>query len=230
MADSFPPFFQRYYSIFEAGFTLRSNGNYKEAINSLMQGFDLAKKIKNIEGQAICLENLGILYWNIGRLEDSLDSYKKALFLAERYNIKELHKRCQSAIEICKLYKEGRDFRASNEHHKSIESFKRAIIISRQSGSQEHELKCLRQLSLSYEDLSNLKEFYYLNEVALKIANNINHKREKGSGNFPAASLDPVNGFGNSVETSYQILNRCVLVAGGKTNTGGTGRFLLHGG
>lgn len=145
-----------------------------------MHAFELAQKIKNVEGQAICLENLGILYWNIGRLEDSLGSYQKALFIAERHNLNELKKRCQNAIEIYKLYREGKDFRASNEHSKSIESFKRAIFMSRQLGCQEHELKCLRQLSLSYEDSNNLKEFFYLNEVALKIAGNINHKREEG--------------------------------------------------
>jgi len=180
LADSFPPFFQRYYSIFESGVTLRNKGKYKEAIISLMHAFELAQKIKNVEGQALCLENLGILYWNIGRLEDSLGSYQKALFIAESHNLNELKKRCQNAIEIYKFYREGKDFRASNEYSKSIESFKKAIFVSRQLGCQEHELKCLRQLSLSYEDSNNLKEFFYLNEIALKIAGNINHKREEG--------------------------------------------------
>jgi CHAT domain-containing protein/Tfp pilus assembly protein PilF len=43
----------------------------------------------------------------------------------------------------------------------------------------EHEVKCLRQLSFTYLELSNLKEFSLLNEKALERARKINHRREE---------------------------------------------------
>jgi CHAT domain-containing protein len=120
------------------------------------------------------------LYWNIGKLEDSLINYKQAQYLAERYNFEKMQNKCQNAIKIYNLYKEGKGFRETNEYHKSIESFEKAIFLSRELNSKEHEVKCLRQLSITYEDSNNLKEFFYLNQVALKIAQRLNHKKEKG--------------------------------------------------
>jgi len=179
--DRKPPFFfQRYNSIFESGVTLRNEGSFEQAIHVFTQSLRLAKSINNEKEQAKCLVNLGILHWNIGKLEESLNNYKQAQYLAERYNLKKMQNRCQNAIKIFYLYKEGKDFRDSNEYKKSIESFEKAIFLSRESDSKEHEVKCLRQLSITYEDSNNLKEFFYLNQVALKIAQSLNHEKEKG--------------------------------------------------
>ncbi len=177
-----PPnfFFQQYYSIFKSGVTLRNEGSFKQAIHVFTKSLRLAKRINNEKEQAKCLVNLGILYWNIGMLEDSSNNYKQALYFAERYNFEKMKNRCQNAIKIHNLYKEGKNFRASNKYQKSIESFEKAILLSRENESKEHEVKCLRQLSFTYEELNNNKEFFYLNQVALKIAKNLNHEKEKG--------------------------------------------------
>jgi CHAT domain-containing protein len=173
-------FFQQYNSIFESGVTLRNEGSFKQAVHMFTQSLRLAKRINNEKEQAKCLLNLGILYWNIGKLEDSLNNYKKAQYLAERYNFEKMQNRCQNAIKIHNLYQEGKNFRASYEYHKSIESFEKAIFLSRENESKEHEVKCLRQLSITYKASNNLKEFFYLNQAALKIAQNLNHEKEKG--------------------------------------------------
>lgn len=173
-------YFQHYDSIFESGLTLRNEGSFEQAIHVFTKSLRIAKSNNNEKEQAKCLVNLGILHWNIGELEDSLNNYKKAQYLAERYYFGKIQKRCQNAIKIQNLYKEGKNFRASNEYYKSIESFEKAIFLSRKFESKEHEVKCLRQLSITYEDLNNLKEFYYLNQIALKIAQSLNHEKEKG--------------------------------------------------
>jgi len=172
--------FQRYNSIFKSGVTLRNEGSFEQAIHVFTQSLRLAERINNEKEQVKCLVNLGILYWNIGKLEDSLNNYKQAQFLAERYNFEKMQNRCQNAIKIHNLYKEAKNFRASNENLKSIESFEKAIFLSRESESKEHEVKCLRQLSITYEDSNNSKEFFHLNQVALKIAHSLNHEKEKG--------------------------------------------------
>jgi len=173
-------FFQRYNSFFELGKRLRNEGSFEQAIHVFLQSLRLAKRINNKKEKAKCLVNLGILYWNIGKLEDSLDNYKQAQYIAERYNFKNMKNRCQNAIKIHNLYKKGKDFRESNEYQRSIDSFEEAILLSRDTKSREHEVKCLRQLSITYESLNSLKEFLYFSQVALKIADGLNHEKEKG--------------------------------------------------
>jgi CHAT domain-containing protein/Tfp pilus assembly protein PilF len=88
-----------------------------------------------------------------------------------------LQEKCSNAIEIHRLYNEGKKLRSSGEYSKSIESFQWAIDLSKELRSKEHEVKCLRQSSLTYLELNNLKEFSLLNEKAVKIARNLNHRR-----------------------------------------------------
>jgi len=141
---------------------------------------DLARKIGNKEWEARCLIDLGILYWNIGELEESTERYEKALSIATKFNLKDLKESSRNALEIYRLYKDGKKFRSSGENQKSIVSFQQAIELAEKTKSNEHKLKCLRQLSITYLELKNLQKYLSLNEKALNIAQSLNHKREKG--------------------------------------------------
>jgi CHAT domain-containing protein/Tfp pilus assembly protein PilF len=143
---------------------------------------DLSKKIGNKEAEVKCLISLGLMYWNIGELEESSEKYKKALSAAKKFNLKDLKNSCQNAFEIYRLYSAGKKFRSSGEYKKSIESFKQAIELAEKTKSKEHKLKCLRQWSITHFQLGHLKEFFSLNKEALAIAQNLNHKREEGNG------------------------------------------------
>jgi len=169
-----------YNSLINSGKILKERGDFYKAINEFKRALNLADEYNMIDEQLCCLLNLGVLYWNVGRIEDSLNRYKKAIILAERENLTEIYKKCKDAIEICCLYKKGKDLRFQGEYQQSIINFKKAIEIARESNSREHELKCLRQLSFSYEDMNNINEFFTLNYDALRIALDINHIEEKG--------------------------------------------------
>ena len=119
------------------------------------------------------------MYWNIGLPKDSSVRYERALQLAQKFNLRSLQDKCRNTLEIHRLYKEGRRLRSSGEYPKSIENFQWAIDLSKDMGGTEYEVKCLRQSSLTYLEMNNLKEFSRLNEKALKIARNINHRREE---------------------------------------------------
>ncbi len=142
---------------------------------------DLARKIDDKEEEIKCLISLGLLYWNIGELEESSEKYKKALSIAKKFNLKNKLEHCCTVLEIYRLYKEGKKFYNSGEHQKSIDSFKQAIDFAREIGSKEHEVKCLRQLSIAYFELDHLKEFFSLNKEALTIAQNLSLKKEEGN-------------------------------------------------
>ena len=190
-----------YNSIINSGNQLKERGDFHEAINEFKRALNLVDEDKMIDAQLDCLLNLGVLYWNVGRIEDSLSYYRKAIILAEKENLTEIYKKCKDAIELCSLYKKGKNLRFQGEYQQSILNFKKAINIARESNSREHELKCLRQLSFSYEDLNNMNEFFTLNQDALRIALDINHVEEKGK------CIINIGNFNKKVGNYYEALN-----------------------
>jgi len=169
----------------------------------------LARRIDHKEEEVKCLISLGLLYWNIGELEESLEKYKKALSIAKKFNLKDKQEDCRTALEIYRLYKEGKKFRSSGEYTKSIESFQQAIELAERLESKEHELKCRRQMSFAYRELNKLKKFLSLNKEALKIAEKLKHKKEKSNcliniGNY-YWKLDSYSEALNSYQEAFEI-------------------------
>ena len=159
---------------------LRKDGKFEESIRLFEKSLSVAKKITDKKKECESLLKLGLLYWNIGLLKDSSVHYEHALKLAQKLNLKGLQAESQKALEVYRLYKEGKRFRSSDEYPKSIASFQQAIDIARETGSKEHELKCLRQMSITYLELNNLKMYLSLNKDALNIARGLYHMKEEG--------------------------------------------------
>jgi CHAT domain-containing protein len=179
------------------------NGNYDKAIELYKEALIQAGRIDSESEEARCFMRLGLLYWNVSRLNESSDMYKKALSINQKISLKNEQEGCLTALEIYKLYSEGKDFRSSRKYEKSIESFKKAINLARKINSKEHELKCLRQLSLTYWELNDLQEFFPLNKEALKIAKILNHKLEEGR------CLINIGGFYLRLENYSDALKNC---------------------
>ncbi len=174
---------KEYSEYFSQGERSRLQGDYEEAIEFFTRALSLSRKNKNSGAEIESLIKLGLLYWNTGKPDDSADFYKKALALADNAEIGEKKDEIQDYIQIYDLYQAGKGFLGDAspvEHQKSIESFEKAIALAREIQSKEHELKCLRQLSVTYLDLNDLDKFLSLSQSALEIALQINHKQEEG--------------------------------------------------
>jgi len=159
---------------------LQINGEFEKAIEVFNKSMKIAKEISDREKECNALIKLGLLYWNIGKLKISSKYYSEANSLAKANNFIEFKGHCQNALEIYSLYNQGKNYRSLNETQKSIESFQKAINLSRLIQSEEHEVKCLRQLSITYWTATNIHEYYSLNEKALEIARILNHRIEEG--------------------------------------------------
>jgi tetratricopeptide (TPR) repeat protein len=170
---------QEYSQHFVLADKFRKDGKFDKSIELFEKSLSIAKRYSDKEKECESLLKLGLLNWNIGQLKESSYHYEQALKLAQKLNLKDLLIESQSALEIYRIYKEGKAFRSSGDYKESIESFQQAIDLARETGSKEHEVKCLRQSSFTYLELSNLKEFSALNEKALKIARHLNHRREE---------------------------------------------------
>jgi len=168
-----------FYSLRDSGEKNLKEGNFQLAIKAFQQALVLAREFEHNIEEIKCLMDLGLLYWNIGQLRESSDTYIKALLLEKRFNLNNEEEKCRKVLEIYRFYTEGKKYRSSGQYQNSIESFEKAILLARKIGSKEHEVKCLRQLSATYWEVNNLQRFFNLNNEALKIAQELNHKKEE---------------------------------------------------
>ncbi len=158
----------------------RSEGDFEKAIELFRKSLEYAKKMPNGEKECNILLNLGLMYWNIGKLEISSDYYSEAFSIATKQNLKTQMYISQTALDIYSYYDKGKQFRSSGQYQESIENYRKAIKLAKDLGSKEHEVKCLRQLSVTFWDLPDLEEFYSLNVKALDIARMLKHRKEEG--------------------------------------------------
>lgn len=175
-----PDFKDKYSEYFKQGENLKLQGNYEKSIQYFIKAFNLAQKNNDIENEVEPLIKLGVLYWNIGQVDKSFDYYQEALSLAEKTEIYEKKEEVLNYIQIYELYQAGKEHRSRGEYQESIENFEKAIESSREIASEEHEVKCLRQLSVTYSEIDDIDKLFSLSKEALKIARKIKHKKEEG--------------------------------------------------
>ncbi len=171
---------QEYSRLFTKAENLRLEGEFKKSIELFNKTILIAKKNHNKKEEYKSILKLGLLYWNVGQLKESSRKYKQALSLLQNLELKKLQDECQDSLEIYRMYNDGKKFRDSGIYLKSIESFEKAVDLSKKIGSKEHEVKCLRQLSVPYLALNNLKRFFSLNQEGLIISQYLNHRKEEG--------------------------------------------------
>lgn len=166
--------------LFRQGEKLRREGNYDQSIKFFQTALSLAQENDDRKSEVECLIHLGILYWNIGQLPESLNFLKKALALSEKIKWVEKKDEILIYIQIHEFYQAGKDCSEWGEYQKSIQNFEKAITLAREAKSEEHEVKCLRLLSLTHLESQDIDNFFSLNKKALEIAQKIKHKKEEG--------------------------------------------------
>lgn len=144
------------------------------------QALALARKNRDHPAEVETLAKLGLLYWNTGELPDSIDFYEQALSAAKKAALPEKKEEIEKCIQTYNLYEAGKDYFSEKHLRESIDSFENAIALSKEIGSQEHEVKCLRLLSIRYLKLDDFDRYKSLNETALEIARRLNHEKEQG--------------------------------------------------
>jgi len=159
---------------------LRKTGDFSGAVALYEEALKFARINKDENRQLTCLLNLGILFWNLGQLKDSAGFYSEAMSFADKLDLKSSQDECRGALGIYETYTNGKALRLAGRYKESIAQFEIAIELARKIKSPEHELKCLRQLSLNYFNLERLEEYFLLNQKALELAGLLNHRQEEG--------------------------------------------------
>ncbi len=158
-----------------------ANGNFEEAFQFFQKAHRIAESANNNQEKVNSLQKLALMLWNMGKIEESRETYAKALLVARKQNLIESIEYIAAILEIYELYSKAKEYRNDGDYERSIISFRESIYKARKIKSKEHELKCLRQLSINYWSKEEFQEFFNLNNQALDIADKIKHKQEQGN-------------------------------------------------
>jgi CHAT domain-containing protein len=162
------------------GEKLLGDGDYQKAIGQFEVALKLSQDLKIRSDEIYVLMQLGLLNWNLGRLEISSSFYKRALEMTRSSGLTSKKQKCDTALEIQRLYSKGKDSRALGRFDQSIKCFREAIRLAKNINSPNHEVKCLRQMSLNYWEINDIEEYFRLNTQAQQLAHKIKSQKEEG--------------------------------------------------
>ncbi len=197
------PLDPQYLEQFAQGERLRLDGDYEKALLSFNRCAALAAESGSKKEECEARMKIGLLQWNLGRLEKSETAYHNALTLAKSMGLKDKEKEAADALEICSLYNKAKALRSNGDPMKAVELYGKAIDLAAKIGSPDHELKCLRQMSVCHWDQNDLQEFRRLNEKALGIAQKIRNKKDEG------ICLDNIGLYHWKIEDYSKALGYC---------------------
>jgi CHAT domain-containing protein/Tfp pilus assembly protein PilF len=159
---------------------LHGAGEFEKEQAVLKEALALSKKVGDRQEEANCLIRLGLAVWDLGEIQKATQFLEEALPLARQLEDKSTETLCKKAREITNLYKAGKDGRSFNRLRQSLDCFAQAIASGNEIGLPDFELKCLRQMSLTYWQMGDIQEFFECNKRGLKIAERLHHGKEQG--------------------------------------------------
>ena len=158
-------------------------GDFEKAIQFYEESFSRAKCLGDLKAQVFSLSKLGLLFWNIGKMDESLGYYKDALKLSE-VTIPGTQQVLRDEIDIFTFYREGKHYRDLSQFADSINSFMRAVSLAQKINSKDHLVKCFRQVAVTYWEMNDLDRFFETTLQALELAQEIHHRIEIGRCSF----------------------------------------------
>ncbi|MGD2245083.1 MAG: CHAT domain-containing protein [Candidatus Aminicenantes bacterium] len=155
-------------------------GRYFQAIELYNRCLGKARVRGDVGAEIDCLKKLGLAYWNTGQIEEFPVYYSHALTLSRGSHLLKETEDCRTFLEIFSGYTEGLKYRSLGQNEEAVRSFRGAIQLAEECDSIEFEIKCCRQLGLTYWNLSRLEDFYVYNFRALELSRRLHHKSEEG--------------------------------------------------
>ena len=163
-------------SLIDRGKSLLHEGNYQKAIECFSQFLNSSSS--EDRNTLECYWNLGLLFWNMDKLEESANCYERAKKLALNLGLQNKRRECEVALDTYKLFKQAKECCDKGEISRSNRYFEEAAALAKSIKSDAHELKILRIWSVNYLGDLNSRKFLDLNKQALRLAQSLKHTAE----------------------------------------------------
>lgn len=162
--------------LIKQGEILLKEGQYQQSIEQFTKY--LKSSTAEDQNALICYWNLGILFWNIDRMDESEKYFRQANKLGVALDLPKEREECETALKIYKSYTLAIESRNKGNLSQSNQYFQEAAALARSIKSDAHELKILRTWSFNYIDELSHNNFLDLNKQALQFAKSLKHKPE----------------------------------------------------
>jgi len=166
--------------IFNRGEGLYQEGKFEQALEVFQTASLMAESKKETKSYLECRFYVGLCYWVLSRIEDSYQEYSKLLDKAAENEFMAKQSELKKVVELIDLYRLGIELRHNREFQDSLDVFKEALESAKKISRKEMEQRILRQLSITYLEMSDLRRFNYFNRLSLELAGKINHREEVG--------------------------------------------------
>lgn len=189
---------------------LREQGRYEESLKILEEEIQSKYSEDKTLEKAICWQNIGLNYWNLGEVDKAQNSFVFILALLKDRPDDAIREYARTAIEIIRLYKEAKSRRSEKKYEESEQLFLKAIRIARKNKMKEFELKNLRHLGLLYWIMNQFENLFKVVDRALKIAKEINHHLEEC---YALNQLGIYHLRKNDYRKAYEFFDKAVYLA-----------------
>lgn len=163
------------------GRILRTRGKYPEALEKYEKSLEIAENTKNYDSIAVALNNMGIVNYHLIQLNEALNNYRKALFIARI--IGDEQKISNGLVNIADiydrfgefLYHDNKNELASQVFDEALELYKQAYDIDEKLEDELAKSKVKNSIGLLYLHKKEYDKALKYLEESLTIKNKIGH-------------------------------------------------------
>ncbi len=160
---------------------MRLQGDFEAALSFYIKSADLSRSLGLPREEIRARMKIGLINWNIGKVDDAAEQYSAAKVLAERIGERNVSEETRKCLAVIDHYKQGKNFRDGRGlFDQSLGQFDEAVRLADSLPSPDMKLKCLRQESVVYFYKNDLVPFFRLNSEALDLAERTKNERDAG--------------------------------------------------
>ncbi|MCC3575875.1 MAG: tetratricopeptide repeat protein [Microcoleus sp. PH2017_40_RAT_O_B] len=172
---------------------------FREALQFDEQALTIYREIRDRQGEAYCLNNLGLVYYSLGQYDKAIEFHQQYLEIS-----REIEYRQGEANSLNSL---GLAYKSLGQFHRAIEFHQQSLEISREIGYRQGEAYCLNNLGLVYYSLWQFQRAIEFHQQSLEIKREIgNHQGEAASLSSLGNAYDSLGQFERAIEFHQQSL------------------------
>jgi CHAT domain-containing protein/Flp pilus assembly protein TadD len=142
---------------------------FQEALQSWERALQIYREIKDRQGEANSLNNLGIAYRSLGQYQKAIEFHQQSLAIDREIGFRQ--------GEANSLNNLGIAYDSLGQHEKAIEFFQQSLALKRKIGDRQGEDKSLGNLGVAYRSLGQYEKAIAFQQQQLAIAREIGDRQ-----------------------------------------------------
>ncbi|MFM9267437.1 CHAT domain-containing protein [Tychonema sp. BBK16] len=172
---------------------------FREALQSGEQALIIYREIRDRQGEAYCLNILGLAYKSLGQFHRAIEFHQQSLEISRKIEYRQ--------GEANSLNNLGIAYKSLGQFDRAIEFYQQSLEISREIGYRQGEDNSLNNLGLVYKSLWQFQRAIAFYEQSLEIKREIgNHQGEAASLSSLGNAYDSLGQFERAIEFHQQSL------------------------